>query len=498
MKKSIVIFFFIIFFYLYKIGDIPNGLFADEAEIGYRSYQLIHGDSSFLVTPFFYHHFNYILGALPIYATSPFIAMFGLSEFSVRFSSATYSILTLIIIYLIFKKLKITYIWQSILLFSFTPIYFHISRINFGHMPSIFLLFLGYLLFLNLIEKPSIFLVISSALIISISSYGYGTFMITSPIFMTLISIWHLFKYRHSVIRIKSIILFIAVFIIGFLPIPITYFTNADFRIRINEKSGNKQESTYSKVLSVIKNYPKYYSIDYLFTKGEVDMPGGFVKRHSVQGNGILLLVSVIVFFGSFIHLARIKNKFDNPILLFLIILSIYPISDILFTDLNKPPYTFAVFSLLTLCLPLLISYGFEGLFSRKYKIIIYSINIIILIQAVLFLNNYYKYPLYSSDYWGWQYGPKEIISYFKENNKKYDELYMIGDFNAPDIFKKFYDLENNCKNCFIGGKDRYDINKKQLFALTPTELEKISWKYHIQKVIKYPNQRTAFIIIKH
>jgi len=153
MKKSIVIFFFIIFFYLYKIGDIPNGLFADEAEIGYRSYQLIHGDSSFLVTPFFYHHFNYILGALPIYATSPFIAMFGLSEFSVRFSSATYSILTLIIIYLIFKKLKITYIWQSILLFSFTPIYFHISRINFGHMPSIFLLFLGYLLFLNLIEK---------------------------------------------------------------------------------------------------------------------------------------------------------------------------------------------------------------------------------------------------------------------------------------------------------------------------------------------------------
>jgi len=168
-----------------------------------------------------------------------------------------------------------------------------------------------------------------------------------------------------------------------------------------------------------------------------------------------------------------------------------------LFTDLNKPPYTFAVFSLLTLCLPLLIGYGFEGLLSKKYKITIHLINVIILIQAVIFLNNYYKYPQYSSDYWGWQYGPKEIISYFKTKTKNYDELYMTGSFNAPEIFLKFYDVENKCVNCFIGGIDRLNKNKKQLFALSVEEYEKLEIKSEIKKIIYYPNKEKAFYIIE-
>lgn len=501
IKKNIyifILFLLIIFIYLYKIGDIPNGFFADEAEIGYKAYQLTHGDSSFLITPFFYHHFNYVLGALPVYATSPFIAIFGLSEFSVRLSSVIYSTLTLIIIYLIFKKLKISYIWQSILLFSFTPIYFHISRINFGHMPSIFLLFLGFLLFLNLIEKPSLILIFASALIIALSSYGYGAFMITSPVFITLVSIWYIFVYRQNGTKIKVILLFLVIFAFGFLPIPISYFTNIDLRTRINEKKNNQPVSVRKTISSIIKNYPKYYSIDYLFTKGEVDMPGGFVKRHSVQGNGILLSVTALFFIGVFLYCLKTNKILNIPLPLFIFIFLLYPISDILFTDISKPPYTFAVFSFLSLCLPFLIGYGFEGLNIKKNKILIQIVNFVILIQVILFLNNYNNYPLYSSNYWGWQSGPKEIIAYFKTQTNNYDELYMTGYFNAPEIFLKFYDPEHKCNNCFIGGSDRLNLEKKQLFAVRVEEIntfEKIHFK--IVKIVYYPDGKKAFYIIK-
>jgi len=175
----------------------------------------------------------------------------------------------------------------------------------------------------------------------------------------------------------------------------------------------------------------------------------------------------------------------------------LYPISDIFFTDINKPPYTFAVFGSLVLSLPFLIGYGFEGLINKKQKIILYLINFIIILQMILFLRNYYNYPLYSSDYWGWQYGPKVIINYFKIQSKNYNELYMTGNFNAPEIFLQFYDPKRECKNCFIGSIDNYNSSKKQLFALRVEEFKHVKLNYKLKNIIYYPNGKKAFYIIE-
>jgi len=73
----------------------------------------------------------------------------------------------------------------------------------------------------------------------------------------------------------------------------------------------------------------------------------------------------------------------------------------------------------------------------------------------------------------------------------------MTGYFNAPEIFLKFYDPERKCRNCFIGGVDKYNSNKKQLFAIRMEELEDVKSNYKIKNIIYYPNREKAFYIIE-
>ncbi len=77
----------LIILYFYKLGNIPSGLFCDEAVIGYRAYEIINNDTSGFINPFFYKHFHYVLGALPVYGTVFFVKLFGLNDHSVRLSS---------------------------------------------------------------------------------------------------------------------------------------------------------------------------------------------------------------------------------------------------------------------------------------------------------------------------------------------------------------------------------------------------------------------------
>ncbi|MBU0709039.1 hypothetical protein KJ596_04840, partial [Patescibacteria group bacterium] len=100
--------------------------------------------------------------------------------------------------------------------------------------------------------------------------------------------------------------------------------------------------------------------------------------------------------------------------------------------------------------------------------------------------------------YYGWQYGPREIISYFQKNNADYEELIMDYHFNSPGIFFKFYAPENY-DQCRVGSiQELFDPKKKQLFAYRPEIIEE-NWLFFQDKnvrtikLIPYPNGEPAF-----
>ena len=106
------------------------------------------------------------------------------------------------------------------------------------------------------------------------------------------------------------------------------------------------------------------------------------------------------------------------------------------------------------------------------------------------------KYPLVSADFWGWQYGPKEIVTYFEEQKQHYVEFYLIGEFNAPDIFFRFY-APHGCQTCSVAAPHEvFTPLKKQLFAVSQTYLkEHPEINFFAKKTVYYPSGIPAFII---
>lgn len=138
-------------------------------------------------------------------------------------------------------------------------------------------------------------------------------------------------------------------------------------------------------------------------------------------------------------------------------------------------------------------------LLKRKLLKIIFIIlcSLVILFSYAHYMKLYFvAYPTYSSDFWGWQYGAKDIVGYFVQHEKHYDQLVMAPEFNAPDIFFRFY-APSHCQKCTVGlPENNFNPKLKQLFAVTPAYVVQHP-EYHFQtlQTISYPNHTIAFII---
>src|SRR5438876_936530 len=98
---------------VYNLEKIPAGFFCDEASTGYNSYLILKtGHDEFgKMLPIFFQSFGNFRPGIPFYFSIPFIAIFGLTEFSTRFPSAIIGTATIIALYfltyLLFSSRKI-------------------------------------------------------------------------------------------------------------------------------------------------------------------------------------------------------------------------------------------------------------------------------------------------------------------------------------------------------------------------------------------------------
>jgi len=493
-KRIFLLLLFIVligfFVRVWNVDKNPAGFFADEASIGYNAYSILKTgkDEWGFSSPLLFKAFGQYADPVMIYSAIPIIKIFGLSEFSVRLTSVLYGSLSIIAVFLLAKQLfgkNVALI--SALFLAISPWHIHFSRIGFELISSTFWVPFSLFLFLKSIKKFKTYYLLT---IISffISFFTYYPVKIYLPIlFLSLFIIYyketkHWFKERRFwLINITAL----SFLILLMLP----YLRNNLFLARWNDVKSNTLTLPY-----LIKGYFNHFSLDFLFKKGDIDFDGQFISRHSVRGMGELYLFQLPLITLALISF--IKKRKHEMILLFIFLL-IYPIGTI-FTDI-KPQATRSIIGVIPF--QIISAYGlflfYSFLNNKKSKIIFNLITIIVIfISFYSYANLYKSYSNYSSNYWGWQFGPKEIISYFKIQTKNYDELYMTGSFNAPEIFLKFYDPERKCQNCFIGGADKYDSAKKQLFAIRTEELKDFKAKNKIKKIIYYPNGQEAFYIL--
>lgn len=484
-KRSLLILILFLSFSvrLWKIDQIPQGFFCDEASIGYNAYSLLNtGKDEWQNSwPLFFKAFGEYKNPILIYSTIPFVAVFGLNEFSVRLPSVLFGVLTVLAVYFLTQKAfnRKTALWAALFL-SISPWHIHISRISLeGLSPFLFFTTAGLYFWLK--EKRII-----SVLLFSLAFYSYFTARIFIPLLAVFIIV---FDFKKLTENLKKTLLISLVCLITTMPILLHMILGPGLA-RWQQVKADYPAST------LIERYADHFSIKFLFSKGDIDFPGQFITRHSIRGIGELYWFQLPILLIGFYYLLKKRKRFESKVILSWLFL--YPLTDI-FTQAVGPQATRSIIGIIPL--QIISALGFV-LLTKKIKarkIFAFSIVFLTIISFGHFLKLLNNYPLYSADFWGWQYGPREIIGYFKKASNNYDELIMAGNFNSPEIFLKFYDPGKICKNCKIGGLDSFDADKKQLFALTSKETLEFKKRANIEvkEIINYPNGKIAFVIFK-
>lgn len=495
----------------------PVGFFADEAEIGFRTHELVTDRLTGFDLPIFYQHFGYThLGALPLYASAPFVAILGLTEFSVRLASVIFAIGGLIMLIALVRRLRWAFGEIGVLVFAFSPIFLHLSRVNFALSPSFFCTAAGLYCFVRAKQPSSLTWAVLTGIAFGLSIYGNAAYYLATPVVILGLLIGELLINRGAWRRyVSSVSMLITIGILG-IPVLLKVFTDDEFMRRFNDKQySDAPLLSWDRLSTISDNYGKYFSADFLFVKGESGMPGGFISRHSVAGAGELPWIALPLVIAGVIAIFRCKEPNGRAMgITGLVTLLLYPLPDVLSTSTLNPPYTLAVFPTL-IFVPLLSALGIHWIVSelRNRKVpaalaraVPMALLILVVVGGLRFYRGpYADYPLVSAEYYGWQYGPEQAIARFKDYDPIYDRYFLDGDFNEAYIFLDFYlidDPELRARTA-IGGFEVANLSRHDLYAVRKERFtrllesdERIKGYAKVVDVIYYPDGEIAMFLV--
>lgn len=486
------------FLRFYNLGSVPAGFFCDEAGQSYYAYIIsksgIDPKGNFL--PFYVDVFGPI-GPVAIYDQIPAIKIFGLNEFGSRFTAALLGTLTVVVVfflaYALFEKNVRAGIMASFLTATL-PWHIHFSRFGTENirLPFYFSLFLLFFI-LGVEKEKKVFLFISLiSMFTAFYSYTAANLFIP-PFFIGIVIL-----YRKFFIKFKkfSLVFFLTalIFSIPFL----TEMKENNKHSRFSEVSVFKNKTNKEAFIAMKDTYLQSFSPSFLFLKGDAGIPHHFITRFSVRGVGELYPITAPFFLIGMYYLLRNIRKKEYSILI--IWLTLYPIGSVVAgADGGGPFATRSIIGVLVF--PLITALGFISLLlwikKETTRKLFTAVTILALLLSLVQYTRLYfmEYPKYSLDFWGWQYGARDIVQYFVDKHSIYDELIMAPEFNAPEVFLKFYG-DGKCYKCKIGlPEDSLKPNKKQLFAVIPSYLKKNNFKFKTIRYIYYPNGKVAFQI---
>src|SRR3989344_3674310 len=293
----------LIFFLLtrtYKISEIPASVYWDEASIGYNAYSILKtgkdewGD----FFPLHFRAFGEFKLPVFIYSTLLFIKIFGLNEFSIRFTSVLFSLGAVILTYLIAKKIynNLAVALFASLFVSISPWFFVFSRTGYEATAGLFFYLLAIFFVLHK-HKGGIFIFFSVVSFI-LSAYSYNSFRIISPITLAIFSFIEFKDFKYTFKNsLKWIILSLVFISISILPIYKLYIYDAGIlRFQTVSEDGIK---------SLVENYSTHFSLDFLFINGDNNL------RSHVPGAGQLFIFDIILFPLGLLYIIRNKSKYS-------------------------------------------------------------------------------------------------------------------------------------------------------------------------------------------
>jgi len=465
MKKKVsfwllLILLFAAFLRLYRLDRLE--LFGDELDIGYHAYSLLKTGHDYYgqKLPFYIHSFSEWRAPLLMYATVPFVAVFGLNEWGIRLPPVFFSILN---IFLLYHLVKILTKNERLSLFSafllaVTPWHIHYSRVAFEATFLLTLILGGTVAFLK--KKW-----LSSTLLFTLSFYTYNTANIFVPLWILL-----LFLVTKQKIG-KLFNIYYLIFIILLLPLIfvtikgeganrfklISIFNNPKTIDTIIFKrntgvSSAKERIFHNKLTGwgkeFISNYLISFSPQYLFLEGDPN------PRHNPPGFGEFYWVLAPFLALGIFETLKDKNTLFKKIVFFWLILTPIP-SAMTVGGGNQATRLFLMLPpLIVLAAAGIIKFIGHSLFKNFIFYILYFIFLF------SWLHNYFvHYP--KENFKHWHYGYKEAFSWLKVKENQYQRVIVNNNYEPALLRYLFWTGKNpvEFKRDFSGDQ----INKEIL-----------------------------------
>lgn len=368
------------------LSSYPGGVSQDEAFSGYDAFSLANYGTDCFGYHFPVYNTSWGSGMSALYSwlSIPFIKLFGLNMWSMRMAQALLGIISLLVLYLLMKKVTNDKI-ALVTLFVFTISPWHIVMVRWGldsATTPAFLLIAMYFFVLGL-EKETYLLV--SAVFYGLSLYCYAFLWTLLPIIL-LFQIGY--AYVHKKIKL-SLITMGAISILFLLALPLMLFllVNYDVIGEINTSFLSIPKVAYFRSGELgsggfMGKLYSYYKVLFLQDDGNI--------WNTVPGYGIhykygLAFVFVGLFYSLFNCLKDLKSKIYNPFIYIIFQFIIGSLAALIVDkcDINKlnllhiPAIAFAGIGIYKLCRVI-----------GKYAI--YVIVVIYLVSFGLFEYSYY------------------------------------------------------------------------------------------------------------
>jgi 4-amino-4-deoxy-L-arabinose transferase-like glycosyltransferase len=464
-RRYITIYFVIVIAIVlrfYQLGDVPVGLHRDEAFLGYNAYSLLKTgmDMTGHVFPLHFESFLHSPAGYA-YASLPFIALFDLSAFSVRFASALFGVISVGIIYLLvrelFYKQKERHVIALLtsLLFALVPWHLNLSRTATESVLVLCLFLLGLWLYLLAVRVKKSWLVVLSVLSFSVTLTLYQSPRAFLPLFLPLLFILYpLKKKKDVVIVLLSYMMLIVLPVILILTHPtlstrirtVSIFSTEETQLVIAEQLRedgikgisafvarvfhNKAEA-YTEVIQ--KNFFAHLSYPFLFTDQ------GMPDRYRVAGTGLLYVIMLpFILLGGYL-LAQYERCVFYLLLVWLMT-GLFG-SALTFDDIPNLQRTVTV-------LPVFLiptSYAVYSLIFRKHALnkwvrrgFIMCFLLGITWETTQYVHNYYIQQVVHRP-WRRHEGYEEVVSKVQHVLPLYNKAIITNNESAPAIFFLFY-----------------------------------------------------------
>jgi len=534
---------------LWNLGNVPPGITADEAALGYNAYSILKTgrDEYGKILPVIFKSFGDYKPGLYIYLTAPFVAVFGLNEWSVRLPSALAGVGAVWLLYLIIRKLKNENlgIRNSKLeivagfLLAVNPWHIQFSRGAWEVNVALTLTLAGIYFFLKL--QDSIKYLKYCVVFFALTLVTYQGAKLSSLIVIAILVIlyWNeLLKKLKD--KFSDLILPVVLGAIISLPILFSLFTGQTGRLEVfsvfsyprphdylqnflsegNEKLGSVSyylfhSETLNFTRGVFGRWFNHFSGGFLFFEGDWPNP-----RHTPPNHGTLLLIDLILIPLGFLSLVKFKNKFSVFVLWWLV-LSLLPA--VLSRDAVQAVRAYNMLIPLVIISSLGACYFFDFAANRKNQILSYfcdaSAAVIFLASFAYYMDAYLVHMrAHNARYW--EYGMKEVVQTVLPIQTNYDRVIVQQSYAQPYIYFLFYgkydpaQYQKNSKltnylGPDVGLVDKLDniefsfyswpVTPKQNTLIVGTPVVIVDFNpadYDLIKEIKYPSGEVAYKIL--